>query len=650
MTNTSFAQAIALHQGGCFTEAAGIYRRLLVDCPGQSDALHLFGVAMLRLDQAEAGVRLISRALRLAPTFAEGWYSLSMALQHLKRDDEAIGALRRAADLRPDFVLALYRLGFLLEGLGERDEAEAVFRKGLRHESTASWLWLPLGYVVLEQGRSGEAESILRRALALTPDHAEVLSTLARVAFVQRRLEESIGLYHRALAVSPDLLPATDGLGQAYHALGRSREALETSWRCRAVHYNNLPQRPGPPAGLNAILDRIDAAVSAHADPTDSTIYINVRTGSLGHVFAEPSGVRSCRNRPYERVILLVQPRSTFPKINPCNFDIGMRGVTCIETDDYDVLSLSWRNNGIFERKRTGYLLLDHHYVFREMFRNLRRGDCREAVELTAEEKETGRAVARRMGIPEDAPVVVLHMREAGFHSHVTQFSYRNTTPSRYHAALRYLVRRGFFVVRVGDASMTPLPDFGPQVIDLPFSPHYHPIVEPYFIERCQFMISSLSGPHELARVFRRPILTLNSPICSADAPESPGLLAFKRYLDVSGGTARPMGFQEILERDLHNTYSTYDLDRRKVRVEELSPHEILAVTREMVEFLEHAPPPPSLVQRAFMAVAETEQQRAEADWKRVVRNLDWFGYAAPEARISEEYCFYNPDFLNLST
>lgn len=647
MTTNPLTQAFALHQAGRFAEAATAYRRALVEQPALSDALHLLGVAMLRQDRPEDSARQIGRAVRLAPSHAEAWYNLSMAFQTLKRDEEAVAALRRATDLRPGFVLALHRLGFLLEAQGRRAEAERTFRDALAQEGTASWLHLPLGHIVLAQGRAAEAEAILRHALALTPGYAEALNTLAAAVFEQKRPEEAEALYRRTLTLSPGMLPAMDGLGRANHALGRSREALESNWRCPALRYSNLPQRPTPPADLDAILDRIDAAASKHADPTDSTIYIHARTGAVGHVFTEPSALRSLQDRPHGRVIILGQPRRTFPKINPCIFEIGMRGVTYVETEDYDVLSLSWSNSGIIERGRTGYLLLDHHYVIREAFRNLRQGLPRERPDLTADELERGRTVARRMGIPEDAPVVVLHLREAGFHRHVTQFSYRDATPSHYYPALRYLVRQGFFVVRVGDTTMTPLPGFGPQVIDAPFSPHYDPIVEPYFIDRCRFMISSLSGPHELARVFRRPILTLNVPICSVDAPEAPGLLAFKKYLDVSGGTPRPMGFREILERDLHDIYSTHELIQRDILLEELSPHEILAVTREMVEFVDRGALSPSPVQNAFMTVAETEQRRAEADWKRAVRHLDWFGYAAPLSRISEEYCFYHPDFLD---
>lgn len=647
MTANLLAQAFALHQAGRFAEAAKGYRRVIAERPDAADALHLLGVAMLRLENPEDSARLIARAVRLVPTLTEGWYNLSMALQTLKRDDEAIAALRRAVGLRSGFVLALHRLGFLLEAKGCREEAEAAFREALPHDPGASWLLLPLGHVVLEQGRTTEAKALLRRALALTPAYPEALNTLARTAFEERRPEEALVLYRRALAASPDLLPAMDGLARTYYAMGRKRDALETNWRCRAVHYSNLPQRPAPAADSDAIFDRIDAAVSAHTDPTDSTIYIHARTGALGHVFTEPSAIRSCRERPYERVILLGQPRRMFPKTNPSIFDVAMRGVTYVETEDYGILGLSWRNSGIFKRGRTGYVLLDHNYVIREAFLNLRRGIPREQPELTANELERGRAVARRMGIPEDAPVVVLHLREAGFHSLVTQFSYRDATPSHYYPALRYLVRQGVFVVRVGDTSMTPLPDFGPQVIDAPFSAHYDPIIELYFINRCHFMISSLSGPHELARVFKRPILTLNTPICSIDAPEAPGLLAFKKYVDISGGTERLMGFREILERDLHDTYSTHELFRKRVRVEELSAHEILAATREMMEFVNRPLPPPSSLQDAFAAVVEAEHQRAEGDWKRAIRHLNWFGYAVPQARISEEYCFYHPDFLD---
>jgi putative glycosyltransferase (TIGR04372 family) len=82
---------------------------------------------------------------------------------------------------------------------------------------------------------------------------------------------------------------------------------------------------------------------------------------------------------------------------------------------------------------------------------------------LFARREETDAAVRvlrRQLGIPEAAWYACLHVRESGFHSRWNQVweQARDADIRTYGAAIKTIVERGGYVIRMGDPSMPPLP------------------------------------------------------------------------------------------------------------------------------------------------------------------------------------------------
>jgi hypothetical protein len=70
------------------------------------------------------------------------------------------------------------------------------------------------------------------------------------------------------------------------------------------------------------------------------------------------------------------------------------------------------------------------------------------------------RVLRRRLGIPEDAWYVCLHVREPSFHGRWNKVweQARDADIRTYGAAIKTIVERGGYVIRMGDPSMPPLP------------------------------------------------------------------------------------------------------------------------------------------------------------------------------------------------
>ena len=112
-----------------------------------------------------------------------------------------------------------------------------------------------------------------------------------------------------------------------------------------------------------------------------------------------------------------------------------------------------------------------------------------------------------RIGLPEDAWFVCLHVRETGFHK--DQGCWRSADINNYIGAIHEVTSRGGWVVRMGDVTMKKLPDME-RVIDYPFTDAKSDLVDVYLISECRVFIGTPSGLLEVAAMFQRPIILTN--------------------------------------------------------------------------------------------------------------------------------------------
>ena len=79
-----------------------------------------------------------------------------------------------------------------------------------------------------------------------------------------------------------------------------------------------------------------------------------------------------------------------------------------------------------------------------------------------------GEHALKNLGLPEDAWYVTLHLREPGYKGETrnnTNIHFRNVNPLDYMKACNVVTQAGGWVFRMGDSSMTKLPQM-PQVIE----------------------------------------------------------------------------------------------------------------------------------------------------------------------------------------
>ncbi|MEW6319639.1 MAG: TIGR04372 family glycosyltransferase [Acidobacteriota bacterium] len=199
------------------------------------------------------------------------------------------------------------------------------------------------------------------------------------------------------------------------------------------------------------------------------------------------------------------------------------------------------------------------------------------------------RAQAQALGLADDARIVTLHAREAGYKLGAEMQdtkpktgrddSVRNVRIDSYYLAMDYLVARGYTVVRIGDPSMTPV--HRPGVIDLASSPHRSTLLELYCLLKSEFLIGSDSGPSVVAYLTNTPLVCTN---CTEPVAAYP--IRERSLYTVKGVIERETGRRLSLRDLLGPDYLTSFRNSRKYQYVDNTPEEIVEAVEEMIEML----------------------------------------------------------------
>lgn len=214
--------ALARHQAGQLALAEALYEQVLLLDPGNADALHLKGMAVLGRGAAEEALALLERACAQAPRSALIRRNSAEAYAALARWEDARAALNAAVALKPDW-------------------AEPHAALGVLHART---------------NRPRDAKAALARATALDPAFAEAWNNLGVLHLADKEIEPARAAFESALKTRPTFTDALKGLGVAHTEAGRTDAALAA--------FDNALAAPGLADGAKAEL-LMNRAVASHA-------------------------------------------------------------------------------------------------------------------------------------------------------------------------------------------------------------------------------------------------------------------------------------------------------------------------------------------------------------------------------------------------
>ncbi len=236
-------------------------------------------------------------------------------------------------------------------------------------------------------------------------------------------------------------------------------------------------------------------------------------------------------------------------------------------------------------------------------------------LELTPAERQLGRETLRQLGVPEKAWYVCVHVRGPGFtnEGQSRQHAHRNADIFSYLPAMRRIVERGGWVVRLGDASMERLPGI-PGLIDYAHSPLKSPWMDVFLLASCRFLIGVTSGPAHVPTTFGVPCVLTNW--VSNPFPVNSRRDLFIPKLIWTNAENRFLHFEEILEPTVRSySWCGAKLLERNLRTVDNTAEEILELVEEMCDSLDGC------------LVRTAEDERLQSEFRRLASRLSMVGF-----------------------
>lgn len=204
---------------------------------------------------------------------------------------------------------------------------------------------------------------------------------------------------------------------------------------------------------------------------------------------------------------------------------------------------------------------------------------------ITDEDREWGRTKLRELKVPDDAWFVCIHVREPGFSpTDESAHAHRNGSIEAVIPAIREIVRRGGWCIRMGDPSMRPMPDCE-NVIDYAHHALRSPRMDVVLCAQCRFFLGNTSGLAFVSAAFGVPSALANMIPFSALGLLSDDICIPK--LLWSEREHRYLDSDEIMNSEIANFRYARLYESAGVRVDENTPEDIAALVAEMLDRLE---------------------------------------------------------------
>ena len=150
----------------------------------------------------------------------------------------------------------------------------------------------------------------------------------------------------------------------------------------------------------------------------------------------------------------------------------------------------------------------------------LDRDSCK--LKLTKGEVKRGESLLKKFNIPSNSKIICLTCRDSSYlkkkfpSEEFSYHDYRDSNINNYIPTIKALIKKNFYVVRMGQIAKKRLNIKSNKFIDYPFHPLKNDFMDFFFAYKCYFWICSNNGLDEIATTFRKPLLDLNmAPIAN---------------------------------------------------------------------------------------------------------------------------------------
>lgn len=211
---------------------------------------------------------------------------------------------------------------------------------------------------------------------------------------------------------------------------------------------------------------------------------------------------------------------------------------------------------------------------------------------FNSREEEEGRIRLLELGVPSNIPFICLIVRDSSYLSSVNNkidysyHNYRDSNIDNYILVAKELVKRGYYVIRMGSKVKKSFNVIDPMIIDYATSEYRTDFMDIYLCAKCKFCVSTGTGLDGVCEIFRKPIVYTNFvPLGYFNSFRMQSLTITKRHF--SHKLKRELTLREIFSNDVAFSLRSEDFKSKGVELIENEPEEIRDVVVEMLERLD---------------------------------------------------------------
>ncbi|WP_420402247.1 TIGR04372 family glycosyltransferase [Nisaea sp.] len=375
--------------------------------------------------------------------------------------------------------------------------------------------------------------------------------------------------------------------------------------------------------------------------------YMLPAASRIGHLCLEPFYLRNLYGESHQNIAAIIHDHRFQ------GYSTGVRRlheprVDFLETMNRKLVMMGHFNARAMDIGPLTWAVLSPSALFRDFVLHLERGEPIAHLSVPEDLRAEGRARLAAMGFGDGRPSVALHVRDTGYLPEMAYHHFRANRIDHYQPAIDHLVGKGYRVFRLGDRTSIPLNHDSPLVVDLPHHPDYADILDIVCIAEARFAITCASGPEAIARILNRPMVMVNGYSQPDHWMNANDLLLFKTYRDRQTGA--PIGYDEMLARNLFLVNTVEGFERAGVTLEDNSPDQILAAVMEMESRLDGSYEADPALDARFTSLSRSHLERYRASLpERGPEEQDRFetyAYALPWTRYCQSFLRENPWFL----
>lgn len=462
---------------------------------------------------------------------------------------------------------------------GELDRALVCFTSSIEKDPKLAEAYYCLGLVLMVLWRSAERRDLLPQAFTAFSVAKQLrpqwVQPMFRYAYAGCRLPadqrphnfDAVEIYKECLALDSTFEQPLSEIAAIYAKNGNLPEAF----RWYTEYYNRLEKRaenhPLSRLGVRFMEEHAVTAIGHMAQTPDSLIKSQIlgKVPQCHTVLIAPPAMTAnpALLKLWEKYFTVIRDESLIRQLRPLIRELGRP---------------SWL--GILPDKSLAYTNFSISYLQYEWEQQGRAP----LLSIPEDMRMRGRQILQKLGMPEDAWFVCLHVRQAGYKPEQRGDLFdqmRNADPLNYMNSIDQIAAAGGWVIRAGEPTMDPLPGTK-NLIEYARSEFKSDWMDIFLCGECRFFLGGSGGIIGVPQLFHRPLIATDYP---------PGSIPLNNPCDIvcpqllfSKKRNRLLTFNEMLSPPFAFTEDLGVFDQEGIVFVKNSPDEILEATREMLE------------------------------------------------------------------